>query len=72
MDPDLWELSEDGQGEDEVAAIIRLGQVGVLPEGVRFVSRFDNIVTVRLKRSNVSSVNGAAEVAGMAAGSVKS
>src|SRR5438477_9668566 len=68
MEPDLWELFEDGQGEDEVAAIVRLGQIGVLPEGVRVITQFGDIVTVRLKRSRVLKLSESAEIAGMAAG----
>ena len=68
MDPDLWELFEDGPSEDEVAAIIRLGHFGVLPARVRGITQFGDILTVRLTRSKILEVSGAAEVVDMAVG----
>src|SRR5262245_35434277 len=68
MGPDLWELFEDGQENDETAAIIRLGEHSTLPEGVRRVSQFGQIVTVRLKRGAIPGVSGSPEVASMIAG----
>ncbi len=68
MGPDLWELFEDGNADDEVAAIIRLGHYGVLPKAIRVVTQFSEIVTVRMKRRDVIAVSGAPEVASMAAG----
>src|SRR5215469_17406265 len=63
MDPELWELLEEGDNEDEVAAIIRLGQPGLVPPGVRVISRFGEIVTVRTKRGLIPDIRGEAEVA---------
>ena len=68
MAPDLWELFEDGKPDDEVAAIIRLGHYTVLPKGVRLVTQFSEIVTVRMNREDVLKVSGAPEVASMSAG----
>jgi len=68
MGPDLWELFEDGGADDEIAAIIRLGRSGILPKGVRLVSQFGEIITVRMTRADVLKVNGAPEVVNMAAG----
>lgn len=68
MGPDLWEMYEDGKADDEVAAIIRLGHYGVLPKGVRVVTQFSEIITVRMTRSDVPNVSGAPEVANMVAG----
>ena len=68
MGPDLWELFEDGKGDDEVAAIIRLGHYAVLPKGVRVVTQFSEIVTVRTTRANIPNLSGAPEVADIAAG----
>jgi carboxypeptidase C (cathepsin A)/phosphatidylserine/phosphatidylglycerophosphate/cardiolipin synthase-like enzyme/V8-like Glu-specific endopeptidase/subtilisin family serine protease len=68
MGPDLWELFEDGSGDDEVAAIIRLGHYGVLPKGVRVVTQFSEIITIRTTRANIPSISGAPEVADIAAG----
>lgn len=68
MGPDLWELFEDGSEMDEIAAIIRLGHSAVVPQDVRLVSEFGEIITVRLKRGSVPRVSGAMEVASMVAG----
>lgn len=68
MGPDLWELFEEGNEEDEIAAIIRLGHYAVVPQGVRVVTQFSEIITVRLQRRNIPRVSGAPEVAGMIAG----
>ena len=37
MGPDLWELYEYGEADDEVAAIIRLAHFGAVPVGVRVI-----------------------------------
>ena len=65
MDPSLLRLVEAGDGEDEVAAIVRLGQPGTAPEGVRLVTRFGDIATVRLRRGAIPDVRASAEVASM-------
>jgi subtilisin family serine protease len=62
MDPELWELYEAGDGEDEVAAIIRLSQPAAVPPGVRIIAQFDNIVTVRMPRGAILAVRQDAEV----------
>lgn len=59
MDPRLIRLYESGAAGDEVAAILRLGPSGVLPPGVRAVSRFGDIVTVRLRRGAIPPVHAA-------------
>ncbi|MCF2146267.1 DUF2515 family protein [Desmonostoc muscorum LEGE 12446] len=56
MDPALWELLGEGDNQDEVAAIIRLKQPGLVPEGVRLVSQFGNIATCRLRRGAILEV----------------
>ena len=68
MGPDLWELFEYGKEDDEVAAIIRLAHHSALPKGVRIVTQFGEIVTVRLRRGDLLTVSGASEVVSMAAG----
>ncbi|RDS81104.1 hypothetical protein DWU98_11170 [Dyella monticola] len=68
MDSGLWELYEFGNQDDEVAAIIRLGHHSALPKGVRVVAQFSDIITARLKRSNIPAVSSAPEVASMVAG----
>src|ERR1700756_3350977 len=68
MGPDLWELFEDGKADDEVAAIIRLGHYAVLPKGVRIITQFSEIITVRTTRANLLKLSGAPEVADIEAG----
>jgi subtilisin family serine protease/outer membrane protein OmpA-like peptidoglycan-associated protein len=55
MDPAAWELMKDSQRE-EVEAIIRVAPGAALPEDVREVARFGDIVTCRLTRSNIHEV----------------
>jgi subtilisin family serine protease len=68
MGPDLWELFEYGEADDEVAAIIRLGHYAAVPPGVRVIAQFEDIVTVRLSRRDIPKISSAAEVDGMSAG----
>jgi subtilisin family serine protease/outer membrane protein OmpA-like peptidoglycan-associated protein len=68
MESNLWELFEDGTGDDEVAAIIRLGHHAVFPQGVRVITQFGDIITVRMRRADIPRVNGEAEVSDMVAG----
>src|SRR5690349_2604493 len=68
MGPDLWELYEYGEADDEVAAIIRLARFGATPPGVRVVTQFEEIVTVRLQRGDIPKISGAPETAGMSSG----
>ncbi len=63
MDPELWEMLEEGDSEDEVAAIIRLGQPGIVPPGVRVIAQFGEIVTVRMKRGSILDIREEVEVA---------
>lgn len=63
MDPELWELLEEGDRGDQVAAIIRLGQPGNVPAGVRVVAQFGEIATVRMARESILKIRGDAEVA---------
>lgn len=63
MDPALWELLEEGESQDEVAAIIRLEKPGILPEGVRTIAQFGDIVTCRLPRNTILEVWSEAAVA---------
>ena len=68
MGPDLWELFEDGKADDEVAAIVRLGHSAALPKGIRVVTQFGEIITIRTTRENLPDISGAPEVADIAAG----
>src|SRR3984957_3850173 len=68
MGPDLWELFEDGKQDDEIAAIIRLGRSTVLPQNVRVITQFSDIITVRMQRGDLPKVSGSPEVVGMSSG----
>jgi len=63
MDPELWELLEEGDSEDDVAAIIRLGRPGIVPSGVRVIAQFGEIVTVRMKRGEIIGIREDTDVA---------
>ncbi|WP_167884648.1 S8 family serine peptidase [Cupriavidus oxalaticus] len=67
MDPGLWELLDAGPGDDEIAAILRLGQPGLVPEGARVVAQFGEVVTVRMLRGAIPQVRESAECASMKA-----
>ena len=56
MDPALQELLAEGEPEDEVALILRLRDPTRVPAGVRVVSRFGTILTVRALRGGVPTV----------------
>lgn len=56
MDPELWELLEEGDSEDEIAAIVRLGQPSIVPDGVRVIAQFGDIATIRMKRGDTQEV----------------
>ena len=68
MGPDLWELYEYGEADDEVAAIIRLAHFGAVPAGVRVIAQFEEIITVRLQRGDIPKISGAPETGGMSSG----
>src|SRR6187200_3337 len=65
MDPEIWELLEAGESGDEVAAILRLGPGGRLPDDVRPVAQLGEIVTVRMRRGSIPDVREAAECTSM-------
>lgn len=62
MDPALYLLMRQGQSQDEVPAILRLAQPGIVPPGVRIVTLFGDIATVRLPRGLLSEVRDSALV----------
>lgn len=70
MDAALWELLDEGESEDEVAAIIRLSRPGVAPPGVRLVAEFGHIATCRLKRRDILPTREAKTVGSLKAGRV--
>src|SRR5207245_1037201 len=53
MDPWLWELYESGPPDDEVSVILRLEKGAEPPPSARVVSRFGDIVTARMRRSDI-------------------
>ena len=57
MDPGLWELLEQGYGDDEVAAIVRTRPDWHAPPGVRVVTRFGDIATVRIRRNAIPELH---------------
>src|SRR5919109_4142944 len=57
MDPALWELLQEGDPQDEVAAIIRLRQPGVAPAGVRLIAQFGDVATCRVRRGAIPEVH---------------
>ena len=63
MEPALLELYAEGSPDDEVAVIIRLTDSTDLPQGVRVITQFDRIITVRLLRRLIPRVR--REVASM-------
>ncbi len=65
MDPRLIRLYEQGERDDQVAAILRLDSHAAAPAGVRVVTRFGHIATVRLRRDDIPVVRAAAGVASM-------
>ncbi len=66
MDPALWELLE-GNADDEIKSIIRLRETGDTPPGVRIVTRFGNIATVRLPRHAILDTHADETVASLKA-----
>ena len=56
MDPALHELFEGGAPDEEVAAVIRLRRRGTVPSGVRVVAQFGEVITCRLRRSDIPRV----------------
>lgn len=63
MEPALQELYAEGSPDDEVAVIIRLTDSTDLPQGVRIITQFGQIATVRLPRREIPRVR--REVASM-------
>jgi GH25 family lysozyme M1 (1,4-beta-N-acetylmuramidase)/subtilisin family serine protease len=56
MDPRLQLLRSESAGDAEVAAVIRLRDPAVIPPGVRVVSQFGDIATVRLLSEDIIDV----------------
>lgn len=62
MDPALQELFAEGAPDDEVAVVIRLVQPDVVPDGVRLVTRFGDIATCRVRRSDILQLHASEKV----------
>src|SRR5262245_27776270 len=67
MDPQLFEILETGDPDDEVRAIVRLHDPAVTPPGVRFVARFAEIATCRLRRGDIPRIRAHENVASLKA-----
>ncbi len=55
-DPALAEAAEQGHHDDELAVIVRLPGDGVLPDGVRVISSFADLKTVRVRRGRLADL----------------
>jgi subtilisin family serine protease len=62
VDPTLRRLVEAGAPTDEVSVMVRLAVPAVLPAGVRVVSQFGDIATVRVARGEVEALRAAQDV----------
>jgi len=68
MDPALVELSEQGEGGDEIAAVVRLTSTDAPPPpGARVVARFGEIATLRFRRDDLIAVRESVEVTSLKA-----
>lgn len=70
MDPALQQLISEGSPDDEVEVIIKLKDSLRLPTGVRVITRFGNVATVRMRRENISPVYDTEEIFSMKAARV--
>ena len=70
MDPALMELVDTGSPEDEVSVILRLAPGADPPPTVRVVSRFDEIVTARVRRDAIVATRQSEGVVSLKATSV--
>ncbi|GMA15728.1 hypothetical protein E5F05_06105 [Deinococcus metallilatus] len=56
MDPELYELLQEGDPADEVAVVLRLLDPARPPEGTRVVAHFGHVVTARVQRGTIPEV----------------
>jgi len=66
-DPALAEAAREGEGDEELSVIVRLSDDRPLPEGVRVVSRFGEVATLRVRRSQVPRLAETESVTGLEA-----
>ncbi|WP_331736582.1 S8 family serine peptidase (plasmid) [Streptomyces canus] len=57
MDPGLHEEMAHGPDDDEADAVLRLGTALVDPQGVRVVARFGDVVTARVRRTDIPRIH---------------
>ena len=55
-DPALAEVAREGHADDEVSVIARVSDVAGLPPGVRVITSFGDIVTLRARRSQIGEL----------------
>lgn len=56
MDPRLWKVVENGDGDEVVAVVMRLRPGAVPPPQIRTVARFGDVITCRLRRNRLLDV----------------
>lgn len=56
MDPELYELLQEGDPADEVAVVMRLLDPAQAPAGTRIVARFGEVVTARVQRAAIPEI----------------
>jgi len=57
IDPALLEEIARGPADEEVDVILRLRRPGIVPEGVRVVAEFGDVVTARIRRGDITRVH---------------
>jgi subtilisin family serine protease len=57
IDPALLEEIARGPADEEVDVILRLRRPGVVPEGVRVIAEFGDVVTARVRRGDITRVH---------------
>ena len=72
MEPELFEVYESGSPDDEVSVIIRMAPGVEPPATVRVVSRFDDILTARIRRAEIVPTRESSGVISMKASTVVS
>lgn len=56
LDPALAEAVRIGEGDADIPVIARLNESAVLPEGVRVITRFGDIATLRVKQNRIDEL----------------
>lgn len=66
-DPALIEALRAGDGDDELSVIVRLSDPDALPAGIRILTRFGDIATVRVERARLQELADSATVTALEA-----